>query len=141
MLKRVENFKLPPELLQCVPVFVNDPRQEQLMATVENNEKLIANVQLGYMAGAPDLSFIQWLSLAAIRMGMDRREAIRAAIVNGVQCVESTTIRPTSKDDILQVSFTTFDDFGKYAYKFQVDCSVVSYPPPLIVERLRGMAT
>jgi len=139
-MKPASSFKLPPELLKYIPVFGEDPRQEQLLATVESDEEVLANIQEGYMAAAPDLSFIQWLSLAAIQAGMERREAIRAAAIRGVQCVESVSIRPTKKDDVLQVSFTTFDDFGRYAYKFYLDCSVISYPTPLIVERMERMA-
>jgi len=139
-MKRASDFKLPPELLKYIPAFGIDPRQEQFIAATESDEELTANVQSGYLASAPDIGFVQWLSLAAIQVGMDRREAIRAAVINGVQCVEFVTVRPTKKDNVAQVSFTTHDDLGTYGYKFYVDEKVRSYPTPLIVERLSRMA-
>ncbi len=122
--------ELPDALLEVVPVFGPDPRQEMFISGTESDEVLLANLKRGYPASCPDLSFLQWMAHAVVRRdNLDRKDALRATVVACVQRVETISTK-TLKEDSVEVAFSTTDDFGRYRHALVVDFKVKSYPPP-----------
>ena len=128
--------RLPRDLRDLVPVFGPDPRQEEFTSDTESDETLVTNLERGFTAACPNLSFLQWLShITSFRKGFTRKEAIKSAIADCVQRVESITVKAKDNPDALEVSFVTNDDYGRYRHAFVVDFGVKSYPVPREVKR------
>ena len=127
--------ELPAALLEVVPVFGPDPRQEMFISGTESDEALLANLKRGYPASCPDLAFLQWMAHAVVRRkDLDRKDALRATISACVQRVETISTK-TLEEDSMEVTFTTKDDFGRYRHALVIDFKVKSYPPPSVIIR------
>ena len=127
---------LPGDLLKVVPVFGPDPRQELFVSDTESDEALITNLKRGFAASCPDLGFLQWMTLTAVRReGMDRKTAFRATIIACVQRVEIITVKSVQDTNKTEGILTTNDDYGRYRHAYVVDFDVKSYPVPPLVRR------